>query len=156
MWGANDNQAVQTPDGRVYQFGSSGWRKEYARRVDDVIALLFDGGVQRIYWAGQPPMPDESFDRQMRTLNDIYRDAAERHPGVVYIDSYDIMSDDGAYAQFLKDERGRTEQVREADGEHLTYAGGLRLAKAIIAAIKAEWLARPQPKRADTKAESGS
>ncbi len=31
------------------------------------------------------------------------------------------------------------QQVREQDGEHLTYAGGLRIAQAVIDAIKEEW-----------------
>ena len=33
MFGANDNQAVQTPSGKIYQFGSDGWKKEYRKRV---------------------------------------------------------------------------------------------------------------------------
>ncbi len=32
------------------------------------------------------------------------------------------------------------QKVREQDGEHLTYAGGLRIAEAVIAAIKKEWI----------------
>ena len=40
MWGANDNQGVQTSSGKVYQFGSSGWEKEYRRRVDEALAIL--------------------------------------------------------------------------------------------------------------------
>ncbi len=31
------------------------------------------------------------------------------------------------------------QQVREQDGEHLTYAGGLRVAQAVLDAIKKEW-----------------
>jgi hypothetical protein len=30
--------------------------------------------------------------------------------------------------------------VREQDGEHLTYAGGLRIAAAVLDEIKKEWL----------------
>jgi len=159
MWGANDNQAVQTSSGKVYEFGSSGWEKEYRKRVGDAIAILFDGGVRRIYWVGQPIMPGSTYDRQIRFMNDIFRDEAKRHPGVQYIDAYDVFSDGGGYSQYLRDDKGEMQQVREADGEHLTYAGGMRLAKVVLAAIKAEWFgkkksgagaASPSPKASAT------
>jgi hypothetical protein len=146
MWGANDNQSVQTATGKVYQFGSSGWEKEYRRRIRDALTILFNGGVRRVYWVGQPVMADASFDKQIRLVNDIFRTEAEKHPGVQYIDAYAALSKDGRYAQYLKDESGTTQQVREGDGEHLTYAGGLRLAKVIMAAVKAEWFTKVQPK----------
>lgn len=146
MFGANDNQAVQTASGKVYQFESDGWEKEYRGRVRDVVRLLFDGGVRRVYWIGQPIMPDATFDRQMKVLNDIYRSEAEKIPGVQYIDAYALFSNgSGGYSQYLRDADGDMQKVREADGEHLTYAGGLRIAEAVIAAIKKEWFAK-QPK----------
>lgn len=141
MWGANDNQGVETSSGKVYQFGTKGWEKEYRKRIEDVIALLFAGGVRRIYWVGQPIMPESSYDRQIRLMNELFESAASEHEGVEYIDAYSLFSAaGGGYSQYLKDDKGETQQVREADGEHLTYAGGLRLAKAVMAAIKADWL----------------
>lgn len=146
MWGANDNQGVQTSSGKVYEFGSRGWEKEYRKRVRDAIAILFDGGVRRIYWVGQPIVPDSTYDRQIRLMNDIFRGAAKKHPGVQYIDAYEVLSDGGGgYAQYLRDDKGEMQQVREADGEHLTYAGGMRLAKVVMAAIKAEWFGKKKP-----------
>lgn len=146
MWGANDNQGIQTASGKVHQFGTSDWEKEYRQRVRDALAILFDGGVRRVYWVGQPVMPEASFDRQIRQMNDIFRTEAEKHPGAQYIDAYAALSKGGRYSQYLEDERGNTQAVREADGEHLTYAGGMILAKAIMAAIKAEWLTKAKPR----------
>jgi hypothetical protein len=144
MWGANDNQGVETSSGKVYQFGSSGWQKEYRRRVAEVIAILFAGGVRRIYWVGQPVMPNAHYDRQIRLIDDVLKSEVAKHPGVRFIDAYSLFSTSGGgYSQYLKDEHGRTQQVREADGEHFTYAGGVRLAEVVMAAIKAEWLAKP-------------
>ena len=146
MWGANDNQAMQTSSGKVYEFGSSGWEKEYRKRVGEAIAILFDGGVRRIYWVGQPIMPDATYDRQIRLMNDIFASEAKKHPGVQYIDAYEVFSDaGGGYSQYLRDDKGEMQQVREADFEHLTYAGGMRLAKVVMAAIKAEWLGKKKP-----------
>jgi len=141
MWGANDNQGLETSSGKVHQFGSDGWKKEYRKRIEDVIAILFAGGVRRIYWVGQPVMPDATYDRQIRLMNDLFESAAARHDGVTYVDAYQLFSNaNGGYTQYLEDDNGETQQVREADGEHLTYAGGQRLAKAVMAAIKADWL----------------
>jgi hypothetical protein len=139
MWGANDNQGVQTSSGKVYEFGSGGWQKEYRKRVADAIAILFDGGVRRIYWVGQPIMPDSIYDRKIRVINDVFHSEAAKHPGVRYIDAYGLFSGDGGYTQYLRDDKGELQQVREGDGEHLTYAGGMRLAKVVMAAIKADW-----------------
>ncbi len=152
MFGANDNQAVQTASGKVYQFETAGWKKEYRRRVADVIRLLFDSGAKRIYWLGQPIMPDATYNRHIKVLNEIYRSEAEKVPGVEYIDAYKLFSNaSGAYAQYLRDAGGEMQKVREADGEHLTYAGGLRLAEAVIAAIKKEWFAgKPDAKAGET------
>ena len=93
MWGANDNQPVQTASGEVYQFGSDGWKREYRRRVEDAIALLFQGGVRRVYWIGQPVMPSASYNSQIKLMNDVYASVAETTPGVQYIDAYKLFSD---------------------------------------------------------------
>jgi hypothetical protein len=143
MFGANDNQPVQTASGEVYQFGSDGWKKEYRKRVQDVVGLLFQDGVRRVYWIGQPVMPSSSFNGQVKLMNEIYRGVAEKTFGVHYIDAYKLLTNGGGrYAQYLADARGEVQQVREQDGEHLTYAGGLRVAQAVLDEIKKEWFPR--------------
>ncbi|HEY5388316.1 MAG TPA: DUF459 domain-containing protein [Thermoleophilia bacterium] len=145
MWGANDNQGVQTSSGKIYEFGSGGWEKEYRKRVGDAIAILFDGGVRRIYWVGQPIMPESIYNRKISVMNDIFRSEAGKHPGVRYIDAYKVFSSGVGYSQYLRDDKGEMQQVREGDGEHLTYAGGMRLAKVVLAAIKADWFGTKKP-----------
>ena len=130
MFGANDNQPLQTASGEIHQFGTDGWKKEYRKRVQDVVGLLFQDGVRRVYWIGQPVMPEASFNGQIRLMNEIYRGVAEKTFGVRYIDAYSLLTNgSGQYAQYLPDEHGEMQQVREQDGEHLTYAGGLRIAR---------------------------
>jgi hypothetical protein len=161
MFGANDNQAVQTSSGKIYQFGADGWKKEYRKRVQDAVGLLFQGGVRRVYWIGQPVMPSSSFNGQVRLMNDIYKSVAEKTYGVEYIDAYALLSKDGAYTQYLPGVDGKTVQAREQDGEHLTYAGGLIVAQAVLDAIKKEWFAKkgegppppsPKPSKSATPA----
>jgi len=115
MWGANDNQGVQASSGRVYEFGSGGWQKEYRKRVSDAIAILFDGGVRRIYWVGQPIMPDSIDDRKIRIINDVFRSEAAKHPGVQYIDAYKVFSGDDGFVQYLREDKGEIQQVREGE-----------------------------------------
>ena len=74
-------------------------------------------------------------------MNDIYKSVAEKTYGVEYIDAYSLLSKDGAYSQYLPGVDGETVQAREQDGEHLTYAGGLIVAQAVLDAIKKEWFA---------------
>jgi hypothetical protein len=152
MFGANDNQAVQTSSGKIYQFGTDGWKKEYRKRVQDVIGLMFQGGVRRLYWIGQPIMPSSSFNSQIQQLNDIYKDAAKDNFGVEYIDTYSLLSKDGAYSQYLPGVDGETVQAREQDGEHLTYAGGQIVAQAVLDALKKEWF----PKKGEVPPPSSS
>jgi lysophospholipase L1-like esterase len=160
MFGANDNQAVQTSSGKIHQFGSDGWKKEYKKRVEDMIGLLFQGGVRRVYWIGQPVMPEASFNDQVKLMNDIYSSVAEKTFGVEYIDAYALLSKDGAYSQYLPGVDGKTVQAREQDGEHLTYAGGQIVATAVLDAIKKEWFPRkgedpppsPKPSKSATPA----
>ncbi len=158
MFGANDNQALQTSSGKVHRFGSDGWKKEYRKRVEDVIALLYQNGVRRVYWIGQPIMPEPSFNNQVKLMNAIYASVAEKTFGVEYIDAYKLLSNgSGEFSQYLRDTNGKLQRVREQDGEHLTYAGGLRVAEAVMAAIKKEWLSAekgeagaPSPKASAT------
>jgi hypothetical protein len=161
MFGANDNQAVQTSSGKIHQFGSDGWKKEYRKRVEDAVGLLFQGGVRRVYWIGQPVMPETSFNNQMKLMNDIYSSVAEKTFGVEYIDAYALLSKNGAYSQYLPGVDGKTVQAREQDGEHLTYAGGSIVAEAVLDAIKKEWFPKkgegppppsPKPSRSATPA----
>lgn len=155
MFGANDQQGLQAPNGKVYAFETPGWKQEYRRRIRDVIDILFDGGAKRIYWIGQPIMPEPIFARHMRVLNGLYRREAERHPGVKYIDAYSLFStSSGEYSDYLKDGKGRLQQVREGDGTHFTYAGGVRIAKVVLAAIKEDWL--PKKRAAATGSMSPS
>ena len=143
MFGANDRQGLQTSSGKVYWFGQRGWTTEYRRRVREAIAILQDGGTRRIYWVGQPIMPDPKFNRQIQVINDIYRTEAVKHPGVEYVDAWALFTNSkGGYAQYLPDASGTMQQVREQDGEHFTYAGGMRLATAVMALVKKDWLSK--------------
>ena len=105
--------------------------------------------MRRVYWIGQPVMPSASYNGQIKLMNDIYASVAEKTFGVQYIDAYKLFTNGGGqYSQYLPDADGEMQQVREQDGEHLTYAGGLRIAQAVVDAIKKEWF----PKKGESLA----
>lgn len=140
LFGGNDNQAIQTPAGKVHQFAVAGWKEEYRDRIRQMLAVLSEGGVQRVYWIGLPPMSDPALDQDTGIINEIVRSEAKKHPGVTFIDGDLALSSNGRYVQYLRTARGKTEQVREGDGVHMTYAGGARLADLVLDAIRKEWL----------------
>jgi hypothetical protein len=80
-------------------------------------------------------------------MNEIYRGVAEKTLGVEYIDAYALLSRNGVYAQYVPGVDGETVQAREQDGEHLTYAGGLIIAEAVLAAVKKEWFPKKGEER---------
>lgn len=138
MFGANDGQNISL-GGRVLEFATGEWEREYGRRVSRVMADLATSG-RSVYWVGQPVMADPDFDRKMQLLNDIYRDQARDHDAVTYIDTRELFAgDDGGFAAYLDDPNGQSTLMRQQDGVHFTRAGGERLTTVVFGAIDEEW-----------------
>lgn len=145
IFGANDAQGIRTPAGDVYQVGSDGWQREYARRVGLVMDMLSAPG-RLVVWAGLPPMRDAAFSERLQPLDRIYKLEAVMHPGTVFVDTWSLFAGpDGGYAAYLPDASGDMELVREPDGVHLTRAGGDRLAAEVMRVIAAQVDLSPEP-----------
>ncbi|HUP73024.1 MAG TPA: GDSL-type esterase/lipase family protein [Acidimicrobiales bacterium] len=136
MFGANDAQGMALESGSE-RFGSPTWLAEYRRRVGALMVQLTAGG-RSIYWVGQPIMRSEGFSARMATLNEIYASEAASRADVTYIDTWTLLSVDGAYSAYIDDGGGPT-LMRQSDGIHLSRAGGDRVARAILTAIHADW-----------------
>jgi hypothetical protein len=66
-------------------------------------------------------------------VNDVFREAAARHPDVTYVDAYTLFSaPDGTFASMLPVPGGKVARVRGADGIHLTPEGGDLLAETVF------------------------
>jgi hypothetical protein len=152
MFGANDAQGLIL-DGSAVPYGTPAWRTEYARRVGALMDRLTVGG-RPVLWVSQPPMRSGSFSEKMRDLDVIYRREAARRPAVTFVDSTPVLGDDdGGWTPYLPGSGGRT-LARQADGIHLSRAGGDRLADVVLARIRALW--EPGPERpGGTAARSG-
>jgi len=136
--GGNDAQDVEW-DGRVLKVGTRAWLDVYHLRVAEAMEVATAGG-RRVYWVGQPIMRDRRYGDRVAMLNDVYEKEAALHEGVTYVDTWDLMAGkDGEYAAYLHDPDGGFERMRQADGIHLTRAGGDRVAARVLEVIRADW-----------------
>ena len=136
--GANDAQGIETAAGPV-SFRSEAWVTEYRSRVAATMDLLTADG-RLVYWVGQPVMRPDGYDDRMRTLTEIYRSEAERHPGVRFVETrLAFAGPDGGYTAYLPDAAGHPVLVRRDDGIHLTPAGAERLVALLLDALRQDW-----------------
>jgi uncharacterized protein len=139
MFGANDAQKMKL-DGKVYDVSTPEWQAEYRRRVDAVMGFLTAGGTRHIYWLGQPVMRAGDFDQKQIVLEGIYREEAEKHPGVTFIHIRTMFAGpDGAFSAYLPDASGKQVLMRAQDGVHFSLAGANRVAALALQTIQADF-----------------
>lgn len=138
FFGGNDAQAIQI-DGSWYDYGTTEWLAEYRRRVGELMAELVADN-RDVYWMGMPIVRSDSFREKVATMNQIYESEAAAHPGVSYINSWDVFTGpDGGFSEYLINDEGDLVDMRLNDGIHLTTAGGIRLARVALAEIEENW-----------------
>jgi len=138
MFGANDSQGIQTPEGKIFQTDEAGWAIEYRRRVAGTMDVL-RASNRMVVWVGQPIMRDAGFSERMERLNAIYREEAAKRPWVKYLDLWPLFATpEGTYDPYILDDDGELKLMRHPDGIHLVRDGGERAARAILALIRAE------------------
>lgn len=144
MVGANDAQGITTLDGQAVSVTpfDSDWTAAYAKRVGQAMDILSGDGRIGI-WVGMPVMQDSEFAAKMQKINAIFEAEAARHPRVIYIDAWKLLSADNAFALDLPDANGTPTRMRAEDGVHLTSAGGEFLAQAVLKAIAGTMPAAP-------------
>lgn len=143
LFGTNDAQGIDT-GGAVHMFGTDGWKAAYAKRIDDLVALLRSRNVA-VYWVGLPRMKRDSFDARMMLINGVV-EARMRALGVPYIETVSLTSnDEGGYEAYLPTGSGRRVLMRANDGIHMSMAGYLRMSAPVAARLKRDaGLDRPQ------------
>jgi hypothetical protein len=137
MFGANDAQSIWF-QGHWYAYGTAAWQSAYRQRVAQVMAEATSGG-RVLIWVGMPPMASNRLTDGMQLINHIVATEAPAHPGVVYVDSWSLLADDGGYAAYLRTPSGTEQLVREPDGVHLSAAGSDRVAERVFQAMTALW-----------------
>ncbi len=126
LFGTNDAQAIEI-NGVIHDFGSDGWKAAYARRVDDLVALLRGQGIA-VYWIGLPEMKRAGFDARMNLINAVVS-ARMAALGVPFIETETLTRDAaGEYDAYRAEAgTGRRRLMRANDGIHMTMAGYSRI-----------------------------
>lgn len=149
-FGGNDGQGLTDLSGDFIVNQPKGgdsddaaWREEYGKRVGEVMDLLTQGG-RTLIWVGIPNDDNPDVTARMAVQDSVVRDQVAKHPGVVFIDTWQMFSGrNGGWADFVIDPRdGQGKPVRASDGFHLNTEGAEILALKIADAITADLKAR--------------
>ncbi len=135
LFGTNDAQGISL-DGQIHDFGTEGWKRAYAKRIDDLVALLRSRDVA-VYWVGLPRMKRATFDQMMALINAVVSERMEALH-VPYVDTVALTSSgEGEYDAYLTNPAtGRRQLVRANDGIHMSMAGYLRMSGAVAERLK--------------------
>ena len=135
LFGTNDAQGISM-DGEIHDFGTEGWKAAYAKRVDDLVAMLRGRDIA-VYWVGLPRMKQAGFDAKMTLINQVVS-ARMAALGVPFIETESLTENaDGNYDAYLAETgTGQRRLMRANDGIHMSMAGYLRIAEPVAARLK--------------------
>jgi lysophospholipase L1-like esterase len=137
--GTNDPQPISYPGGNTVPMATIEWVRAYRAEIDELITAATSSGA-RVAWVGLPTMQEPSRRQWARRLNAHYRTQVKMHAGSIFIDTWDRFSrPDGSYAAYIRDDKGRVVQVREADGLHFTYTGYTMVADLVFDRLREVW-----------------
>ena len=125
LFGANDAYSYAF-EGRALEFGTDAWRQAYESRRAQIYDIADEYGAQ-VAWLGMPCMRSEKFDKKMKTLNLIYKDAAQKR-GARYIDIGGAICDNGKYLKQGADNK----PLRNDDGVHISLNGAKKVAIYVV------------------------
>lgn len=131
LFGANDAYSYAF-EGSALEFGTDAWRQAYEGRIAQIYDIADEYGAQ-IAWLGMPCMRSEKFDKKMKTLNLIYKDAAQKR-GARYIDIGGAICDNGKYLKQGADNK----PLRNDDGVHISLNGAKKVAIYVVDKLLSE------------------
>lgn len=139
MVGDNDNQSLQSPDGKIVaEIGSFEWPGGYEARVEEFTRIAVDGGAH-VTWVGLPIVQRKERWQVMQRQNDIFEKVVDPVPNAIYVDTWNrFATRDGQYTPFYW-EGGQAELVRATDGFHFTPRGYELVAEAVADAVVEEF-----------------
>lgn len=141
IFGLNDDQNMELPEGGSAPFGSEEWIAEYSRRVGGMMDQQVSGG-RTVVWLGIPPIRDSSNPRNdnYELINSIYEEQASLRPEVIFVDTWDVVTnEDGEYSDVIGDGSGGSVRCRTPDGIHLETGCAGFVADATINQLSAHY-----------------
>lgn len=144
MFGANDQQGI-VQDGKIYPFGTDGWKVAYGHRVDNLVNTLRQQGAV-VYWLGLPKMESHRFDDGASLINAVLAQHMAAL-GVEFLPTVALTSDEnGDYSAYLAEPGAKTKKLMRAnDGIHMSMAGYLRIAAPAAGAIRRDLASAAPP-----------
>jgi len=130
MIGINDPGMPMIAGGQYTSYPKKAWLKEYEHRAERLMLMMLHDGAKRVYWVGLPVMPEKGQTAQAYHLNELFKDAAAKHPSVVYVDTSALLA---------TKKGGFIASLRSGDGVHFTNEGAQRIADAVWRAMKRDW-----------------
>ena len=125
LFGANDAYSYAF-DGQALEFGTDAWKRAYEGRIAQIYDIADEYGAQ-VAWLGMPCMRSEKFDKKMKTLNLIYKDAAQKY-GARYIDIGGAICKGGKFLKAGADKK----PLRNDDGVHISMNGAKKVAVYVV------------------------
>jgi hypothetical protein len=138
--GANDGFGLPGPGGAQEPCCSEAWIDAYAARARAMMASYARGGAGRVYWLTLPVPRSAAFARVFSAVNAALHRAARAYPGQVRIvDLVPVFTPGGRFRQTIRRD-GRTIDVRQSDGVHLSPAGDRIAASLVVRAMRRDGL----------------
>ena len=135
-FGANDTQGVLA--GRhAAALLSPEWQEIVGKRVDGFVAELRAQGAM-VYWVGLPKMRKPEFDADIAGMNAFYV-RKMKELDVPWMETASLTVDEnGAFSPYLPDGPDKERKLMRAnDGIHMSYAGYVRITRALVQQIGA-------------------
>ena len=133
--GTNDFFAMRTPAGAEVDCCGEQWIAEYARRARKVMRIYAQDGAGAVLWLTVPAARDERRNPPARAVNTALRRAAIGLPAVSVLPIDKVFTPGMRFRESME-YRGRTVDVRETDGIHLSVAGARIAAAMVIEALR--------------------
>lgn len=137
VFGANDDQSLETADGFV-ALGTDAWKKEYRRRVATMLDVAGVTG-RTVVWVGLPEVVPDRLNAAKEVMNAVAKEEVATREHAVYVDPGEVLELDGRFATYLPTPDGRGVKVRLKDGVHVTTDGANLVAPVILDAFAQEW-----------------
>jgi lysophospholipase L1-like esterase len=140
--GANDGFGLPTPSGQTANCCGQAWVDAFARRTESMMESYLRQGAGRVFWFTLPTPRVAAAQPVFRAINRAYAiAAAAAGPDVELIDLVAVFTPGNRYRQDMSF-GGRTVDVREPDGYHLSLGGDAIAAGVLITRLQADGLVR--------------
>ena len=135
-FGANDTQGVLSGH-HAAALLSPEWQQIVGQRVEGFVNELRAQGAV-VYWVGLPKMRKPQFDADIAGMNLFYA-RKMKELGVPWIETASLTVDgSGQFAPYLPDGPDNERKLMRAnDGIHMSYAGYVRITRALVGRINA-------------------